>query len=72
MKNAAIGQFFPGDSFLYRLDPRAKLILTVALIVLVFIIKSFVGFGLIFLFIFCFPRNLNQEIIIPFFFCMKT
>jgi len=51
MKNAALGQFFPGDSFLYHLDPRAKLILTVALIVLVFIIKSFVGFGLILLFI---------------------
>ena len=51
MKNAALGQFFPGDSFLYHVDPRAKLLLTVALIVLVFIIKSFVGFGLIFLFI---------------------
>ena len=51
MKNAALGQFFPGDSFLYKLDPRAKLILTIALIVLVFIIKSFVGFGLILLFV---------------------
>ena len=51
MKNAALGQFFPGDSFLYKIDPRAKLLLTVALIVLVFIIKSFVGFGLILLFV---------------------
>ena len=34
MMNVTIGQFFPGDSFLYRLDPRTKLILTVALIVL--------------------------------------
>ena len=46
-----IGQFFPGDSFLYRLDPRTKLILTIALIILVFITGSFVGFGLICLFI---------------------
>lgn len=46
-----IGQFFPGDSFLYRLDPRTKLMLTIALIILVFITKSFVGFGLICLFI---------------------
>lgn len=51
MNNVTIGQFFPGDSFLYHLDPRTKLILTVALIVLVFITKSFVGFGLIFLFV---------------------
>lgn len=49
--NVTIGQFFPGDSFLYRLDPRTKLILTIAMIVLVFISKSFVGFGLIFLFV---------------------
>ena len=51
MMNITIGQFFPGDSFLYHLDPRTKLLLTVALIVLVFISKSFIGFGLIFLFV---------------------
>ncbi len=51
LNNVTIGQFFPGDSFLYRLDPRTKLILTVALIILVFLTKSFVGFGMIFLFI---------------------
>ena len=49
--NITIGQFFPGDSFLYHLDPRTKLVLTIALIVLVFISKSFIGFGLIFLFV---------------------
>jgi hypothetical protein len=37
-----IGQFFPGNSFLYKLDPRTKLILTMLLIILVFITKSFV------------------------------
>lgn len=51
LNNITIGQFYPGDSFLYHLDPRTKLILTVALIVLVFLTKSFVGFGLIFLFV---------------------
>lgn len=51
LNNVTLGQFFPGDSFLYRLDPRTKLILTIALIVLVFITKRFVGFALIFLFV---------------------
>ena len=51
LNNVTIGQFFPGDSFLYHLDPRTKLLLTIALIVLVFITQSFAGFGLIFLFI---------------------
>ena len=41
MKNVTLGQFFPGDSFLYKLDPRAKLLMAIALIVLVFIIKGF-------------------------------
>ena len=34
MMNVTIGQFFPGDSFLYHLDPRTKLLLTIALIFL--------------------------------------
>ena len=51
MKNVTLGQFFPGDSFLYKLDPRAKLLMAIALIVLVFIIKGFTGFALIFLFV---------------------
>ena len=51
LNNITIGQFFPGDSFLYHLDPRTKLILTIAMIVLVFITKSFYGFALIVLFV---------------------
>ena len=49
LKNVTLGQFFPGDSFLYHVDPRTKLILVVALIVLVFLVKSFIGFGLVLL-----------------------
>lgn len=51
--NITLGQFFPGSSFLYRLDPRTKLILTIALIVLVFIAQNFAGFALIALLIVC-------------------
>ena len=32
LNNVTIGQFFPGDSFLYHLDPRTKLLLTLALL----------------------------------------
>ena len=49
--NVTLGQYFPGNSFLYKIDPRTKLLLTVALIVLVFIVQGFVGFGLLFLFV---------------------
>ena len=47
MKGVTIGQFFPGDSFIHRLDPRTKLLGTIALIVAVFLSKGFAGFLLI-------------------------
>ena len=51
LKNVTLGQFFPGNSFLHKMDPRMKLILTFALIVIVFVSQGFIGFGLILLFV---------------------
>ena len=51
LNNLTIGQFFPGDSFLHRMDPRMKLILTVALIVVVFVSQGFLGFAVILAFV---------------------
>lgn len=36
MRDVTLGQFFPGKSILHRLDPRMKIILLVAFIVLIF------------------------------------
>ena len=47
LKNLTIGQFFPGDSFVHRLDPRTKILLTLALIVCVFLSQGFIGFAVI-------------------------
>ena len=47
LKNITLGQFFPGDSFIHRLDPRTKILATMALIVAVFCCRGFVGFGVI-------------------------
>ena len=52
LNNATIGQFFPGDSFLYKVDPRTKLLLTIAMIVIVFVAKGFIGLGLVLLLVF--------------------
>ena len=38
-----LGQYFPGRSFLHRMDPRMKLILTLAYIVMVFLPKNWIG-----------------------------
>ena len=47
LKNVTLGQFFPGNSFLHRLDPRMKLMLTLLLIVVVFVSQGFVGLAVI-------------------------
>jgi energy-coupling factor transport system permease protein len=47
LKNITLGQYFPGDSFIHRLDPRTKLLATVALIAIVFVAQGFSGFLLI-------------------------
>ena len=47
MKNITMGQYYPVDSWVHRLDPRTKILLTVAMIVGVFLVKSMVGYGLI-------------------------
>ena len=43
----AFGQLYPVDSVVHRLDPRVKLLVTIAYIVLLFFANSFVTFGVI-------------------------
>lgn len=51
LKDITLGQFFPGNSLLHRLDPRSKLICVVAFVVCLFISSSFWGYGLCLLFL---------------------
>ena len=41
IKDITIGQFFPGQSFIHKLDPRAKIVLLIVYIVSLFLCKSF-------------------------------
>ena len=45
LKDITLGQFFPGDSILHRLDPRSKLILVVLYIVALFQAAGWFGYG---------------------------
>ena len=40
LKDMTLGQFFPGNSVLHRLDPRMKMILTVLYIVIIFLAEN--------------------------------
>lgn len=43
VRDITLGQYFPGNSFLHRLDPRVKIILTFVYIVFIFIATNFPG-----------------------------
>lgn len=46
LKDITLGQYFPGNSIVHRLDPRTKLILTVVYIVALFLAKFVVTYAI--------------------------
>lgn len=44
MKDVTFGQYYPAESFVHKMDPRAKILLVTAYVVIVFFIKNFWGF----------------------------
>ncbi len=44
LKDITLGQFFPGDSFIHRLDPRTKLIGVTLYVIALFLIKDLLGY----------------------------
>ena len=49
ISDITLGQFFPGNSILHRLDPRMKIVIAVLYIVLCFLCKNVLTFGLLLL-----------------------
>ena len=50
IKDITIGQYFPGESFIHKLDARAKLIVVFLALVEIFLCKNFLSLALIVLF----------------------
>lgn len=50
LSNITIGQYFPGDSFLHRMDPRAKIIATMIFIVAIFLAETTLAYTIVGLF----------------------
>lgn len=46
MREISFGQFYPAQSFIHRMDARAKFVLMIAYIVFIFFIKSYAGYAL--------------------------
>ena len=56
LNDITLGQYFPGNSAIHRMDPRMKLILTIVYIVSVFLIGNLPGYLLAFAFLFIVVR----------------
>ena len=56
MKNITLGQYYPVDSWVHRLDPRTKILLTIAMIVAVFMVHGLVGYALVLGFVYLSAR----------------
>ncbi len=51
LKDITIGQHFPGSSPIHKMDPRLKLVLTIAYIVMLFVGSNFIGLSIAVLFL---------------------
>ena len=51
LKDITLGQYFPGNSPVHRLDPRTKLVVLVAYIVALFLAVNWISYGVMFLFL---------------------
>ena len=51
LKDITLGQFFPGDSFVHRLDPRTKLIMVILYIVALFVAANWISYLVVFIFL---------------------
>ena len=51
LKDITLGQYFPGESVVHRLDPRTKLLFLIVYIVALFTASSWISYGVVFLFL---------------------
>ena len=47
LRDITIGQYYPVDSPIHRMDPRAKILITFAYIIALFFISRFIGYGFV-------------------------
>ena len=51
LKDITLGQYFPGNSFVHRLDPRTKLLFLIVYIVALFTASNWISYGVMFAFL---------------------
>lgn len=49
IRDITLGQYYPGNSWIHRLDPRVKILATILYIVALFVVADFIGFAIAFI-----------------------
>lgn len=49
IRDITLGQYYPGSSWVHRLDPRTKIIATLVYVAAIFVVPDFIGFAIAFL-----------------------
>ena len=57
LKDITIGQYIPGESFIHKLDPRTKILISIFFIISLFLINKFVGYILVVAFLMAIIAN---------------
>ena len=70
MKDFSFGQFYPAKSFVHNLDARAKILITIAYIVAVFLVGQFQFMGFLACFIFVLVATIFSKV--PFMKVLKS
>lgn len=51
LRDLTIGQYYPGDSIIHRLDPRVKIICTLLFVISLFTFQGYIGYAVVALFL---------------------
>ena len=51
LKDITLGQYFPGNSPVHRLDPRTKIVMLIVYIVALFTAANWISYAIVFLFL---------------------
>ncbi len=50
MSKILIGRYIPGDSLIYKMDPRGKLLATIFFILIIFLANNWITYGILIIF----------------------
>lgn len=52
MSKIIVGRYIPGDSLIYKMDPRSKLLVTILFILAIFLANNSITYAIVTIFVF--------------------